>query len=1071
MLVRVLPIAFAFLLLAAPRAGQLAEDAARAEGEKFFETKVRPLLVARCYKCHHGDKAKGKLRLDSLAAMLAGGESGAAIVPGKPAESLLVEAINYESFEMPPDGQLPAEQIAVLTEWVKLGAPWPGIDASSAKPTGPREKFTAEDRAWWAFQPLSSAPPPALDDAWQRNEIDRFVLQRLENARIAPAAEASRETLIRRVYFDLIGLPPTPAEVAAFVAADSPNGYEQLVDRLLADPRYGERQARPWLDLVRYAESDGFRQDAFRPDAWRYRDWVIRALNADMPYDQFVTAQLAGDELAAVDPEAVVATGFLRLGIYEYNQRDARTQRQDMLNDITDTTADAFLGLGFGCAKCHDHKFDPILQADYFRLQAFFAPMIFENNAPVATAGELAEYQRQLAEWEEKTADIRRQIDQIEAPHRERLGKSAVVKFPEDVQAIYNKPVSERNSHEEQLVDLVHRQVLIEQEQAATKLKEEKKEKWEALQKQLAAFDKLKPRPPTRVPGVRDFAGEIAVTHVPHKRKPIPVEPGFLTLLDPAPAEIAPPPMSTGGSSQSTGRRLALARWITRPDNPLATRVIVNRLWRHHFGRGLVATPSDFGRLGQPPSHPELLDWLARRLVAENWSLKSMHRLMVTSATYRQSSVRETPEVARSVDPSCRLLWRMPVRRLEAEAIRDAMLAVSGDLDPRQGGASVDARQPRRTIYVKAIRNTRDPLLDAFDLPEGVASTADRNTTTSPVQSLLMINGDWTLARAKSLAGRLTSARLGSQEKTVDLAYQMALGRDPSGAERSLAIDFLRGAKSLAEPAMPAEQWVKVFPGRKGTAVDIRAKTPHRLRVPATDKLPDGDFTVEAFVLLRSMFEDASVRTIASHWDSNTGQPGWALGVTSKKSRYTPRNLILQLVGDPGQGGAGYEVIPSGLHLELGQPYYVAVSVKLQDKSPAGVTFYLKPLRGSGELQTAQVAHQVIAHYRSPQALVLGGRDQGDARHRWDGLLDDVRITAAALPADKLLIAADSAQSPEGLVGFWRFEKQLGVLVSTTGDALAIQPPGLDEAASPDRAALVDFCHVLLNSNEFLYVD
>ncbi len=1046
-------LALASTMLAAP----LRAEEPAAKDAAWFHEKVHPLLVKRCFKCHHGEEANGGLRLDSLGAMLTGGDSGPAIVPHKPDESLLVEAINYESYEMPPSGQMAEEEIALLTEWIARGAPWPGADPLAAAPAQPREQFSAEDRAWWAFQPLQNPTPPEVkDEDWCRNEIDRFILARLEAEGLTPAAPADRAMLVRRLYFDLLGVPPTPEEVVGFLQDDSPRAYENLVDRLLEDPRYGERQARFWLDLVRYAESDGFRQDAYRPTAWRYRDWVIEALNEDMPYDQFVTHQLAADELLPDDPAAQVATGYYRLGIYEYNQRDARIQRRDMLNDITDTTGEVFLGLGYGCAKCHNHKFDPILQADYFRLQAFFEPLIFRDDAPVATAKGLAEYHEQLAAWEAETEQLRRQIAEIEAPYRAAQVRKVVEIFPPDIQAIYNTPADERDSYEAQLAYLVQRQVDDKIDRFEHEMKGETKAKWKALQQKLAET-KRPTRPPTAL-AVQDYQGAIAETLVPDRRQPKPVAAGFLTLLEPEPATIEP-------LEHSSGRRLALARWITQPDNPLSTRVIVNRLWQFHFGCGLVATSSDFGRLGEPPSHPQLLDWLARRFVAEGWSLKKTHRLIVTSATYRQTAVRQTPEIARQIDPSNRLLWRMATRRLDAEQIRDAILTVSGELETKRGGPSVDSKMPRRTVYTKMYRNQRDPLLDAFDLPERITSAAERNVTTTPIQSLLMINSKWTLARAEAFAERLRGSAHDSPGSLVEEAYRIALSREPNSIEREQAVAFLRREDVPREA--PERGWVTDFPHREGTAINIPGNgRPDLLRVPNSEALPTGDFTVEAYVLLRSTYKDATVRTIVSCWDTNTGHPGWSLGVTSEQSAYEPRNLILQLVGDPEKGGAGYEVIPSGLHLELNQPYYVAVSVRIKDTSPAGVTFYLKNLSQDGVVQVAHAPHTVTGHYRSKHALHIGSRDQPEYRHHWDGLIDDVRVTRAALDMQQLLLSS-GAEHPE-VSGLWRFEDEPGVLENSFGPAGDIEPPALN---SSDQRALIDFCHVLLNSNEFLYID
>ena len=409
---------------------------------EFFEKKIRPLLENNCFSCHShkSGKSKGHLVVDSLGSLLKGGDSGPALVPGQPDKSLLLKAIGYqdEDLQMPPKGKMEDAQIALLREWIKIGAPWPGSkDEKIARSPG---KISDADRQWWAFQPLKTPSlPQVIDPAWGKNPVDQFIHARLIAEGLQPAPPADRVALIRRVTFDLIGLPPTPEEVDAFLSDNSPDAYEKLVDRLLASPRYGERWARHWLDLARYAESDGFRQDEYRPNAWRYRDYVIEAFNSDKPYDRFVREQLAGDEIAPDDPSALIATGFLRHTIYEYNQRDARTQWQNMLNDLTDVTGDVFLAMGMGCARCHDHKFDPILQKDYYSLQAFFAPLI-PRTATVAGKDQQAVYQAKYKEWEEKTAAIRKKIDAVEKKEKAKLETMMTTKFPQDIQSMVAKP-------------------------------------------------------------------------------------------------------------------------------------------------------------------------------------------------------------------------------------------------------------------------------------------------------------------------------------------------------------------------------------------------------------------------------------------------------------------------------------------------------------------------------------------------------------------------------------------------------------------------------------------------------
>jgi len=788
-------------LLAIALPGLAATPEPTPEQVKFFEERVRPILAENCYKCHGSEHQKGKLRLDLREMAMGGGESGAVIVPGQPEKSLLVEAVNWESLEMPPTGRLSEQNIATLTEWIKLGAPMPkdhGTAGIELRKT--RGVITDEDRQWWAFQPIRRVPPPQTsEDRWSRGPIDAYLIAPLKSEGLSPAPEADRRTLVRRLTWDLIGLPPSNDEVEAFVADERPDAYERLADRLLASPRHGERWARHWLDLVRYAESDGYKQDAYRPEAWRYRDYVIRSLNADKPYSRFVLEQLAGDEAAPGDPDALFATAYLRLGIYEYNQRDVRGHWANILNDLTDVTADVFLGMGLSCARCHDHKFDPILQKDYYRLQAFFAPILWRENMPAAPPEAVAEYERQLAVWNEQTADIRRQIAEIEDPIKRSASQTTLVKFTDDLQALMAKPAAERTPYEAQLVYLCEFQGTDGEGKAdiGAKLKGEKKEHWDALKKQLAEHDAARPQPIPIIPAVTDVGPLAPELAIPGRRNAEPVEPGPPSVLDPNPLTIPAPP-----SSLTTGRRTALAQWIASRDNPLPSRVLANRLWQYHFGRGLCESPSDFGRLGQPPSHPELLDHLSADLLDNDWSIKRLHRRMVSSAAYRQAS--HGPETAASAanDPLNRFVSRMTVRRLSAEQIRDAAIALSGELDPRMGGEGGDSgKTARRAIYLKVLRNKQDATLDVFDVPDGQFSSPIRNVTTTPTQSLYMINGPWMMLRAKALARRLDDSSATLDER-VTAVYRAAFGREPSTAELRAALDFLQSSAATGDEAL-----------------------------------------------------------------------------------------------------------------------------------------------------------------------------------------------------------------------------------------------------------------------------
>ena len=1050
---------------------QAAETAPSAAGLELFEKKVQPILAETCYKCHShdADKIKGGLLLDSHEAAMKGGDTGPALVPGQPDKSLLITAIRYTDpdLQMPPKGKkLSNEQISVLTEWVRLGAPRPATPVTDRLH---QRRGTAQDKDWWAFQPVRKPVVPAVRNSqWATNPVDRFIFARLDAEGLKPSPEAERPTLIRRAYFDLIGLPPSAEDVARFAADRSPDAYEKVVDGLLRSPQYGEKWGRHWLDLVRFAESDGFKLDEFRPTAWRYRDYVIGSFNDDKPYNRFLMEQVAADELWPDDPDALVGTSYLRQTIYEYNQRNVPVQWAGIVNDITDVTADAFLGLGMQCARCHDHKFDPILQKDYFRLRAFFAPLSPREDVPLATLAQRTEYNRRLAGWEEQTAAIRAKIDALEKPMREKTAKGVIEKFPKDIQTMMARTAAERTPLEQQINDMAYRQVTYEFERLDGKFKGTEKATLDNLRKELAKFDSLKPAPLPTTLLVSDV-GPVAPLNAIPKRGGEDIAPGFLSLLNPAPAEIAP----VAGSPGTTGRRAALARWLGQPDNRFTTRVMVNRIWQRHFGQGLVATPSDFGHLGDKPSHPELFDWLAGYFVEHDWSIKSIHRVIMTSSAYRQSALTPATEIAKMKDPENRLLWRMNVRRLEAEQIRDAMLSATGELDPAVGGPSVDPSKPRRTVYTRWLRNSRDALLDVFDPPDAYTSTPQRNITTTPSQALLLINGQYTLQRAQALAARISSSRSTDETTAVTEAYRRAFAREPSPLEQRDAVAFVRAqagriaASDLKDVAANTE----AMPRRSGSrAAQFKpAGLQTRLHIADNPLMPSYDFTIEAFVVLRSIDDDSAVRTIVSRWDGRKDQPGWSFGVTGKKSAYQPQSLVLELIGDPAEDGAGgYEAIPSGLHLELDTPYYVGVSLRIGDTSETGVTFYLKELTTGTSLQTARVPHKITANHQSNLPIIIGARDP-EKKVVWDGLVDDLRLSRLALKPEQLLLNREAAD--DDTVGYWCFEEPDFFKDSSPhGHNIRsdIAPSG---RLDPKAAALIDFCHLLFNANEFFYVD
>ncbi|HEV3121810.1 MAG TPA: DUF1549 domain-containing protein, partial [Isosphaeraceae bacterium] len=615
----------------------------------------------------------------------------------------------------------------------------------------PAEGFSAEQRSHWSYQaPKRLAPPDVKERNWPRNAIDRFILAGLEELGFSHAPEADRVSLVRRVTFDLTGLPPTPVEVQAFLDDSRPDAYERLVDRLLASPQYGERWAQHWLDLAHYADSNGFELDAERPDAWRYRDWVVAALNADMPYDRFVTLQLAGDEAAPDDESGLIATGFGRSGPREVvgGNVDPLVRRQSELTEVTSTVGSVFLGLTVGCARCHDHKFDAIPTTDYYRLQAFFAAAELLER-PIASKADAQAYEEAKKALDCKLAPLKKAMTELEAPYREVIKKQKDAMLTPAERAALEVPAKERTPAQKKVVEGAQTLLNIHWEEVAEAVAANPADhaRREDLKRQIEALQHTLPRPPAHAMALVDARNTAPATFV--LRRGDPKNPG--PKVEPRPPGVVLASMPSDAfaaqfapARQSTLRRLALARWITRPDNPLTARVIVNRLWQHHFGKGIVATPSDFGVRGEEPTHPELLDWLACTLVDGGWRLKPLHRLIVTSATYRQSSSYHNAE-QQADDPENTLLWRMNRRRMEAESLRDAMLAVSGQFNPEMGGPGVlvpiekevedlifteaevvdlwpespDPRShSRRALYMFRKRHVRYPLFDAFDAPD-----------------------------------------------------------------------------------------------------------------------------------------------------------------------------------------------------------------------------------------------------------------------------------------------------------------------------------------------------------------
>ena len=673
----------------------------------------------------------------------------------------------------------------------------------------PQKQFTAQQRAWWAFQKIARPAIPAVQNAsWVKTPVDAFVLSKLTEKHLQPSPPADRVSLLRRVTLDLTGLPPTPEEIQGFLADSNPAAYEKAIDRLLASPRYGERWARHWLDLARYADSEGFKSDETRPNVWRYRDYVIDAFNHDKPYNQFMREQIAGDELYPNDPAALIATGFNRHFPDESNAANLMLRRQELLNDITDTVGATFMGLTYGCARCHDHKFDPILHKDYYRLQAFFANTRSEDKAPVASAEQERLRLEKYAVWDGQTKDIRAEMHALAQPEVDKLYKRNLDRFPEEIQAIVNTPDKQRTPFMWQMYEKAKPQLFHSEEESAGNLKGDAKKRYQELKTQLATFNSIKPPDEAVAQVMIDqsaAAPKVSVLSAGAYDRPFyEVEPGFLSILDPAPAAITQP-----AGMNSTGRRSALANWLASPDNPLTPRVIVNRIWSHHFGRGIAGTPSDFGMMGERPANKELLDYLASNFVENGWSIKKLHKTILLSNTYQQSSGFN--EAMAKLDPQDKLLWRYPRHRLEGETIRDSMLAVSGKLNPKMGGPGVFPPLPeglnprggwkknedpseasRRSVYIFVRRNVRYPMLESFDMPDTHESCARRNVTVTPTQSLALLNSDLVLDWSKAFSARVRNDSGLTPEAQVERAYKLAYGRSAATEELRAALEFLK---------------------------------------------------------------------------------------------------------------------------------------------------------------------------------------------------------------------------------------------------------------------------------------
>lgn len=955
-----------------------------------FEKDVAPLLLKRCVECHQGNEPAGGLLLTSEAGFHAGGDSGPVLNVEELAESEFLRRI--ESGEMPPEKQgqpqaLPQAEKEALRKWLEEGAFWPKdreLDYFE------RTNEVRAGRDWWSLQPIVRPQLPSLKKSPRPdNPIDAFVRSKLESEDITPAPRADSQALVRRLYYDLIGLPPTREQVNAFLADESPNAWERLVDKLLASPQYGERWARYWLDVARYADTSGYERDQEKPFAWKYRDWVANAFNNDMPYDDFVVQQIAGDEIPGRSESSVVATGFLRLGTWNDEPNDKLDYQYERLEDLVHTTSSTFLGLTVKCARCHSHKFDPITQEDYYRVASAFWP------GPILS-GELG------------------------GPKAKQVGFAEVLGWTDESSTpkpLYVLKNGERGQPMQEVV------------------------------------------------------------------------PASISSIPTLERQFEPP----SKNAKTSQRRLQFARWIVEPKNPLPARVLVNRLWQHHFGKAIVRTPNNFGFLADPPTHPRLLDWLAAEFQAGELSVKHMHRLILTSETWQQSSLHPRAEELERVDPTNRLLWRFGRRRLDAEALRDSLLAVAGELDRRVGGegfkasvspealeglsrktgawqASSPESQMRRSLYMYLKRGLLPPMMTTFDLCDPTLSCGRRDVTTVPTQALALLNNRFVHQRSKQLAARIASKTQDSKQQ-IQLAWSQVLGREPNEAEEQAAFrhlesqtrlfaeqqalsdgreaDFVESAKAALVLHMRADQ-AKVEAGSKSLVSSIPdlSKQGHDATQEIEVARPSliehgygGKPTLQfngagQFLRIAGQILDAQEHTVFC--------------VASDEASSGHRAILSNWNGGAGNSTTSVFV---GLTAEKRVRFSDAFS-NAGDVSDRGNPFILTAVSGSEQAIAFQNGRKLksgppLANRRLDTAWVIG--QQGNINGEfWNGGIAEIRVYNRELSSSERRAVEEELAAYYGLA-----------LSRTTAGAVH----------SPEVLALASVCHALMNSNEFLYVD
>jgi cytochrome c551/c552 len=779
-----------------------------------LSTQAINVLSKNCFACHGAAMQMSGLDLRTHASAMKGGSHGAAIEPGNPDRSgLFLFASHQRNPSMPPGKKLADSEIDVLRRWIIAGATYPAAslskqdaEARAALAAMEERPITPEERNFWSFRPLSRPAPPPNGEA---NPVDAFLRAEWAKRGLRPSPEADRRTLVRRAYLDLLGLPPTPEQTRQFLDDKSPKAWDNLVERLLASPHYGERWARHWLDLVRFADSGGFEYDNDRPSAWRYRDYVVAAFNNDKPYADFIREQIAGDEYRG-DAEGHIATGFLRLGA-ENNIKN-ETTRQDELDDIASTTSQAFLGMTLGCARCHNHKFDPIPQKDYYRIQAVFFS-IKPASHPLADPEEVARHTAEMKRIDSLQEPLRKRKTAIEKPHREKYFEEKLASLPAYMREAWNTPADKRTEGQKLNARQLERTFNLPEAELVARMPAVDQAEHKANAAAMKDLDNQRPRMYASAMSIAEQGRDPLPSYFLHRgstgSKGSLMEPGVLSVASLREIPAIPPPPD----AKTSYRRRNFAEWLASADNPLVPRVMANRIWQRHFGEGIVATPNNFGKTGAAPTHPELLDFLAAEFTKSGGSVKAMHRVMMKSKAYRMAA--DDIEANRAVDSANRYVWRMPRQRLDIETIRDNMMAVAGTLDATVGGPAVlpyidpslfassskrtwhgkpdtDKSTWRRSLYVFSKRTIRYPMFESFDQPDMVTSCGRRNTSVTAPQALLFMNNSMVRMHAGHFAERLRRDAGADAARQVERAFELGLARAPSPTERDRSITLVQ---------------------------------------------------------------------------------------------------------------------------------------------------------------------------------------------------------------------------------------------------------------------------------------